>query len=182
MASEFGERVPDSTLRPQETLLINAQGKAREVAARSGVPDGGAVLGADTGVILDHRVLGKPNDAMEAARMIDALAGREHEVQTAICLVTAHGELAECDAARVWVRRLPEAARDWYVGLGEWRERAGGYAIQGSGSALIERIEGDYTTVVGLPVGRLVGMLAVTGLAPWGWTGEPHLGANGAGA
>ncbi len=168
MASEFEERGQDPALSPEDTLLINAQGKAREVVARSGVPEAGAVLGADTGVVVDDRLLGKPHDADEAAQMLGSLAGREHQVLTAICLITSTVELSDCDTANVRVRQLPDAARDWYVGLGEWRDRAGGYAIQGSGSALIEGIDGDYTTVVGLPIGRLVGLLAVTGLAPWG--------------
>jgi septum formation protein len=168
VASEFDEHGHDPALTPEDTLVINARGKAREVSARSGVPPGGAVLGADTGVVVDGGLLGKPGNAAEAGRMLDALAGREHHVQTAICLMTERVELSECDTTTVRVRRLPRAARDWYVELGEWRDRAGGYAIQGSGSALVEGIEGDYTTVVGLPVGRLVGLLAVTGLAPWG--------------
>jgi septum formation protein len=168
VASAFEEREHDPALPPEETLVLNAQGKARDIVERAGVPEGGAVLGADTGVIVDERMLGKPVDATEAAEMLEQLAGREHEVKTAVCLITSRVELAECDTARVVVRRLPPVARDWYVGLGEWRDRAGGYAIQGSGSALVERVEGDYTTVVGLPVARLVGLLAVTGLAPWG--------------
>ena len=156
--------------RPEDTLLVNAVGKAREVAGRSGVPPDGAVLGADTGVIVDGRMLGKPVDEQNAREMLDLLVGRRHEVMTAICLITPRGELSECDTAVVSVRQLPEEAREWYVGLGEWRDRAGGYAIQGTGAALIDGIEGDYTTVVGLPIGRLVGLLAVTGLAPWGAT------------
>ena len=167
VASAFDEHGHDPALSAEDTLILNAQGKAREVASRAGVPDDGAVLGADTGVVVDGEMLGKPADAREAAAMLDRLGGRDHEVQTAICLLTQRVELAECDRATVRVRRLPAAIRDWYVGLGEWRDRAGGYAIQSSGSALIERVEGDHTTVVGLPVGRLVGLLAVTGLAPW---------------
>lgn len=148
-------------------MLVNAVGKAREVAARAGVPPDGAVLGADTGVVVDGEMLGKPVDADDARAMLDRLIGRSHDVMTAICLATPRGELSECDTSIVSMRRLPAQAREWYVGTGEWRDRAGGYAIQGSGAALIDRIEGDYTTVVGLPIGRLVGLLAVTGLAPW---------------
>jgi septum formation protein len=99
--------------------------------------------------------------------MLELLAGREHEVMTAIVLVGPDGERAEVDRTAVRVRPLEPAAIDWYVGVGEWRDRAGGYAIQGAGAALVEGVSGDYTTVVGLPVGALVRMLAEMGLAPW---------------
>lgn len=158
---------------PEALALTNAVGKAREVASRVAPADGGAVLGADTVVTVDDRLLGKPADRGEAGEMLDALGGREHAVLTAVCLVTARGELADCDRTEVRFRRLPQAAREWYLDTGEWRERAGGYAIQGAGMALVERIAGDHSTVVGLPIGRLVGMLTVLGLGPWA------LGARG---
>ena len=166
VASEFEEH-DDPGRGARETLLLNAAGKAREVAARAGIPPDGAVLGADTGVVVDGRTLGKPHDADDARAMLDRLAGREHQVLTALCLITPQDEVVECDEATVRMRDLPPRAREWYVGLGEWRDRAGGYAVQGSGAALVDRIEGDYTTVVGLPVGRLVSLLASAGLAPW---------------
>jgi septum formation protein len=150
-----------------DDALANARAKAREVAGRAGVPRGGAVLGADTEVLLDGRALGKPPDQASARAMLAALAGRVHTVETACVLVTETGERELRDAARVHVRALGPAAIDWYAATGEWRDRAGGYAIQGAGAALVERIEGDYTTVVGLPLGRLVGLLAELGLGPW---------------
>jgi len=148
--------------------LENARAKAREVARRSGIPAGGAVLGADTEVVLDGRALGKPADAAEARAMLEALAGREHTVETAVVLVTAGGEREIRDATTVRVRPLGPEALDWYVATGEWRDRAGGYAIQGRGAALVEGIDGDYTTVVGLPVAVLVGLLEELGLPLWG--------------
>jgi septum formation protein len=154
-------------LAPAELVLAHAVGKAREVAARSGVPEGGAVLGADTEVVLDGRVLGKPADAREAAAMLRGLSDRVHEVMTAVALVTAGGEATAVDVARVRFRPLSDAAVEWYIGRGEWRDRAGAYAVQGSGAALVERVEGDPATVVGLPVAALVGLLADAGLAPW---------------
>lgn len=166
VASRFDERV-GSGEPAERTLRTNAVGKAREVAERSGVPPTGAVLGADTGVVVDGRLLGKPTDAADARAMLDRIAGRSHQVMTAICLITPRAECSECDVAVVHVKDLPSAAREWYVGLGEWRDRAGGYAIQGSGATMIDRIEGDHTTVVGLPLGRLVDLLSATGLAPW---------------
>lgn len=166
VASEFAEAT--SADDPEALALANALGKARDVAERAGIPPEGAVLGADTVVAVDDRVLGKPESRVEAGEMLTRLGGRDHAVLTGICLITARGELADCDRTLVRFRRLPDAAREWYLDTGEWRERAGGYAIQGAGMALVERIEGDHSTVVGLPVGRLVGMLTVLGLGPWG--------------
>jgi len=147
--------------------LENARAKARAAAARAGVPPGGAILGADTEVLLDGRALGKPADAAEARRMLRALAGRSHVVETAMVLLTAVGEREARGRTVVHVRPLCDAELDWYVATGEWRERAGGYAIQGAGAALIARIEGDHSTVVGLGLGALAAMLDAEGLAPW---------------
>jgi septum formation protein len=144
----------------------NAQGKAREVAARSGVPQGGAVLGADTAVVVDGRPWGKPADGADARRMIAALSGRAHTVMTAICLIDAEGEEAHTESTEVRFRSLLEPEIDWYVETGEWRDRAGGYAIQGAGAAIVETISGDYTSVVGLPVPALATLLATRGIFP----------------
>ena len=134
---------------------------------RSGVPRGGAVLGADTAVVLGDRILGKPADRAEAREMLSALSGERHTVATGVCLVTAGGDHAFVDETDVWFRPLGVEQLDWYLGRGEWQGRAGAYAIQGSGGALVERIDGDFTTVVGLPVARLVALLEALGLAPW---------------
>lgn len=147
--------------------LENARAKARAVVERAGVPPGGAVLGADTEVLLEGRALGKPADAAAARRMLAALGGRAHVVETAMVLVSAAGEAGVRDRTTVHVRPLDDAMIDWYVGTGEWRERAGAYAIQGAGAALVERIEGDHSTVVGLGLAALAGMLEAAGLAPW---------------
>jgi septum formation protein len=161
-------RVVVSGVDEGDDPLANARAKARDVAARAGIPPGEAVLAADTAVMLDGAVLGKPADAADARSMLGALAGREHEVHTAVCMITqAVGERAETDRTRVRFRPLPDAAIDWYLDTGEWRERAGGYAIQGAGAALVEAVEGDYTTVVGLPVGLTLRLLDAAGLAPW---------------
>jgi len=138
------------------------------VAGRAGVPAGGAVLGADTTVVVDGEGLGKPGDAAGARRMLAALSGREHEVVTAIVLIGGGGERERVDRTAVRVRALGEQALDWYVASGEWRDRAGGYAIQGLGAAIVEAVHGDYTTVVGLPVAALLDLLDQAGLAPWG--------------
>ncbi|HSI30296.1 MAG TPA: Maf family protein [Miltoncostaeaceae bacterium] len=149
-----------------EDPLANARAKAREVAARAGVPEGGAVLGADTEVILEGRVLGTPPDAAAARHHLTALAGRTHVVCTAICVITQRDERELVDDARVTFRPLGDEAIDRYVATGEWRDRAGGYAIQGAGAALVERVDGDESTVVGLPVARLAALLQELGLLP----------------
>ena len=154
-------------LTAHELVAAHAAGKARDVARRSGVPDGGAVLGADTAVVVDASVLGKPADRAEAARMHASLAGRRHVVVTAVCLITEHTEHAFVDEASVHVRPLGPRHIDWYLDRGEWQGRAGGYAIQGSGGSLVDRIDGDFATVVGLPIGRLMTVLEACRLAPW---------------
>lgn len=162
-----GFQVVVSGVDEGEDPLVNARAKAEEVAGRLGVPADGAVLGADTEVILDGRVFGKPADRDAAARMLCALSGRPHTVRTAVCLIAREGRREFVDDTTVHVREIDDAVASWYLDTGEWRERAGGYAVQGSGAALVERIEGDYTTVVGLPMAALAGALGELGLAPW---------------
>jgi septum formation protein len=133
----------------------HAAGKARSV-------DGGErpVLGVDTVVVCDGTVLGKPSDAADAERMIETLAGKTHEVVSGLCLRTPAWEELHEETTQVTFR--PLTARDiaTYIATEEWRERAGGYAIQGFGAALVERIEGDYLNVVGLPAALLIRLLA----------------------
>lgn len=140
-----------------ELVRAHAAGKARSVAAQAGDRP---VLGVDTAVVLSGRIYGKPTDAADAERMLEALAGRTHVVVSGLCLLTPGWEVVEHDSTRVTFR--PLAARDLaaYLGHGEWQSRAGGYAIQGRGAALVEEIEGDYLNVVGLPAGLLVRLLA----------------------
>ena len=155
---------------PAALAAVHAAEKAREVASRAGVPAGGAVLGSDTVVLVDDRALGKPVDRADAARMLGLLAGRTHTVATAVCLVTDTTEHAFVDEANVTFRPLGGDLVEWYLDHGEWQERAGGYAIQGSGAVLVDRVDGDFTTVVGLPLGRLCSLLDDLGLAPWSAT------------
>jgi septum formation protein len=140
-----------------ELVRNHAVGKARSV---SGEAEERPVLGVDTAVALDGRIYGKPADADDAARMVEELAGKTHVVVSGLCLVTPGWELVEHAETRVSFR--PLTARDLaaYVGHGEWEGRAGGYAIQGRGAALVESIEGDYLNVVGLPAALLVRVLA----------------------
>ncbi len=148
--------------------MAHARGKAREVAGRVGIPDGGAVLGADTEVVLDGIALGKAADEAEARGMLQALAGREHTVMTGLVLVTAQGEHERIARATVRMRPIDDEVLRWYLGRGEWQGRAGAYAVQGAGGALIEGIEGEPSTVIGLPIGALGVLLDDAGLAPWG--------------
>jgi septum formation protein len=140
-----------------DVVREHARGKARSVAAEAGDRP---VLGVDTAVVLDGAVFGKPADATDAERMLDTLSGRTHEVVSGLCLLTPGWELVEHETTRVSFRAL--TARDLAANLahGEWEGRAGGYAIQGRGAALVERIEGDYLNVVGLPAALLVRILA----------------------
>ncbi len=154
---------------PLATVEGNALGKAREVLARLSLEPRELVLGVDTVVVVDGRILGKAAGEDEARASLRLLAGRCHEV---------HSGLALCDGAReavghavtgVRFRPLDAAAVERYIASGEWRERAGAYAIQGVGSALVESVQGDYFNVVGLPVALLVETLATFGVAPFSW-------------
>jgi septum formation protein len=135
---------------PREVALENARRKALAVP-------GDLVLGADTDVALDGEVLGKPRDAAHARELIARLAGRRHDVVGGIALASG-GSLVASDVVVTGVefRALDDATIDWYVATGEWEDRAGGYAIQGRGAALVAGVYGDYLNVVGLPLARLL--------------------------
>jgi septum formation protein len=118
------------------------------------------VLGVDTIVALGSRIYGKPSDMGQAAATLRALAGRRHAVISGVCVIDpAHGERTAAAQTLVQFRRLDEGLLQWYLQSEEWRERAGGYAIQGRGAALVASITGDYSNVVGLPVPTLVELL-----------------------
>ncbi len=136
---------------PRRLVCENALRKARAVT-------GARVLGVDTAVMLEGRVFGKPRDQPEARGFLAALSGRTHEVWSGIALVEGSAERVEAAVTNATFRHLTESDLDAYLATEEWRERAGGYAIQGRGAALVERIEGDYLNVVGLPVAELVRM------------------------
>jgi septum formation protein len=142
---------------PVAEVERRAQGKARSVAAAAGDRP---VLGVDTEVVLGRRVYGKPADAAEAEAMLEALAGRTHEVVSGLCLATPGWEELRHETTQVTFRELTPRELGRYVTTEEWRERAGGYAIQGLGAGLVKRIDGDYLNVVGLPAALLVELLA----------------------
>jgi septum formation protein len=154
VAPRYEEHDP-AGLDPVAAVRAHALGKARSVEG-----GGRTVLGVDTEVVMDGRTFGKPASPREAAEMLAALAGRTHEVVSGLCLLAPGVEILEHDVTRVTFRALAQAEIDAYVETGEWTGRAGGYAIQGRGAALVARIEGDYLNVVGLPAALLVGILA----------------------
>ncbi len=147
---------------PQELVVRHALTKARSVAAAN---RGRLVLGADTVVVLDGRVFGKPADEEEARAMLGQLAGRTHTVYTGLALVdgSSNREAAEAEATAVTMRPLGEEEIASYVATGEPLDKAGAYAVQGRGALLVERVDGDYFNVVGLPLYRLSKMLAAFG-------------------
>ena len=134
---------------PAEVVVENAR---RKVAATGG----DLVLGCDTEVFLDGRIFGKAATEVDAESYLRKLSGRAHEVHSGLALRSA-GRLATAHAVTlVTFRALTDRDIAWYLRTGEWRGRAGAYAIQGRGSALVERIEGDFWNVVGLPVPKLI--------------------------
>jgi len=128
--------------------------------ARSVHEPGRTTLGVDTTVHLSERVYAKPRDEDDARAMLRELAGRTHAVLSGLCLITPGGETIEHAETLVAFRELDDFAVERYVGSGEWEGRAGGYAIQGLGGRLVERIDGDYLNVVGLPGALLLDVLA----------------------
>ena len=142
---------------PSTVVAEHARGKARSVLD---LADDRPVLGVDTEVVVDGELLGKPADAAEAEAMLERLSGRTHEVISGLCLVTPAWEEVHHDMTEVTFRALTARDLAHYVGSREWEGRAGGYAIQGLGAGLVERIEGDYLNVVGLPAALLVRLLA----------------------
>jgi len=140
--------VEATTGEPREVALANALGKARAVERRAAE----IVLGVDTVVALGGRLYDKPVDEREAQATLRALSGATHTVVSGIALIGDDGERSGVASTAVTFRALDEATIDWYAATGEWRDRAGGYAIQGAGCALVAGISGDWTNVVGLPV------------------------------
>lgn len=154
---------------PARVAVDNALRKARAAAADGAAAGGGGfgagtadvgaselVLGVDTLVALDGAIHGKPADEAHARRTLAALGGRVHTVYSGIALVGAGEERTAVAATEVAFRELDSGLIDWYVATGEWRERAGGYAIQGAGAALVREVRGDYENVVGLPLATLL--------------------------
>jgi nucleoside triphosphate pyrophosphatase len=153
VAPEYIEDDPPDA-EPTELVRTHAEGKARSVHA-----DGFVTLGVDTTVVLDRRVYGKAADAEEASNMLGELSGRTHTVVSGLCLLGAGRDVVAHELTDVTFRLLAPEPIAAYVASGEWEGRAGAYAIQGLGGRLVERIDGDYLNVVGLPGALLVSVL-----------------------
>jgi septum formation protein len=150
----FDVVAPGYEEQPGGDPVEHARGKAHSVAAER------PVLGVDTVVVCEGNAIGKPHDAGEAEWMLETLSGRTHEVVSGLCLRTPAWEELHREVTHVTFRDLTPRDLAHYVASGEWRDRAGADAIQGLGGSLVERIEGDYLNVVGLPGALLVRLLA----------------------
>ena len=159
---KFEVRIPDveelETGPPPEVVLENAYRKAAAAVVADGEQP---VLGVDTIVSIGSRIWGKPASEADARDTLRALGGRRHTVISGVCVIAGGRTRTAAATTEVEFRALDDALLDWYLASGEWRERAGGYAIQGRGAAFVAAIDGDYTNVVGLPVPTLLE------LAPW---------------
>ena len=143
---------------PLELALRVATAKAQCIAAD--YPDS-IVLAADTVVDIDGISLGKPTTDREATRMLKTLSGRSHSVHTGFVLIGSNRTCSDVVSAKVWFRELRDIEIEYYVNSGEPFDKAGGYGIQGFAATMVERIEGDFYTVMGLPICRLSQMLHV---------------------
>jgi septum formation protein len=153
VAPDYVEHDPPDA-DPTELVLRHAEGKARSVHGA-----GRVTLGVDTTVVLDGRVYGKPADPEEARRILSDLSGRTHTVVSGLCLLGGDEDVLGHETTDVTFRPVEPELLEAYLESGEWEGRAGAYAIQGLGGRLVERIEGDYLNVVGLPGALLVSLL-----------------------
>jgi septum formation protein len=148
---------------PQDHVRLLAEAKAQEVAKQ--YPQSW-VVGADTVALVGNTVLGKPHTQAEARQMLEALSGKTHKVLTGFCICCREAEQSFSDTVEtdVLFKSLTSREIDWYVHTGEPFDKAGGYAAQGLGTFLIKRVEGSYTSVVGLPVCEVVDYLVKQGV------------------
>jgi len=156
----------DESMRPRENPRRHAERLAREKATAIAKRDPDLItIAADTIVVVNRKVLGKPKDAEDAARMLSLLSGREHVVTTAVAVSRGRKLRSAVEEVRVKFRRLRDDEIEAYIATGEPMDKAGAYGIQGFGATIVERIEGDYFAVMGLPIVRLVGLLRDVGVA-----------------
>jgi len=155
----------DETMRPRETPRRHVERLAREKASAIAKRDPDLItIGADTIVVINRKVLGKPRDTDDAARMLGLLSGREHMVTTAVAVARGKKLRSAVEEVRVRFRRLRDDEIEAYIATGEPMDKAGAYGIQGYGATIVERIEGDYFSVMGLPIVRLIGLLRDVGV------------------
>ena len=156
----------DETVLADESPAAYVQRVARAKADRGSERFPGAViLAADTTVVLDQTILGKPADATEGAAFLRRLSGRCHRVLSAVAVRSPAGAFSVLSVTRVWFRSLDEAEIAGYVALGEGSDKAGGYGAQGRGGAFVERIDGSYSGVIGLPMCETLLLLRQAGVS-----------------
>jgi septum formation protein len=153
------EEVPQGGESAENYTRRVAHDKAADVMRAHSVGDGSLILAADTEVIVDGRIFGKPRDVDDARRMLRLLSGRVHDVMTAVILVGNWRTWEAIVVTKVWFAALTDGEIDWYAGSGEPMGKAGAYAIQGLGARFVERIDGSWSNVVGLPVATVHQML-----------------------
>ena len=155
----------DETLRPRETPRRFAERLAREKASAIATRDPNLItIGADTIVVINRTILGKPANAAQAAAMLRQLSGREHAVVTAVAVSRGKKLRSAVEEVRVRFRTLRAGEIDAYIATGEPMDKAGAYGIQGYGATIVESIDGDYFSVMGLSLVRLVGLLLDVGV------------------
>ena len=157
-----GEELIEKGKSPSETVCALSRAKAEEVSKLCEPSD--IVIAADTIVVLDGDILGKPIDRRDAFRMLTLLSGREHEVFTGVTIMQGGSAFSEFERTRVRFRALSEREKEAYIQTGEPMDKAGSYGAQGIGSLFIEGIEGDFFNVMGLPLCRLSKMLEKLGV------------------
>ena len=155
----------DETLRDGEAPAVYAERLARVKASTHATDDDAAlIIGSDTIVVIDDRVLGKPRDAREAADMLRTLSGRTHTVYPAVAVRRGTMLVSAVEHVAVTFRPLTDAAIESYIATGEPMDKAGAYGIQGYGATIVERIDGDYFAVMGLALGTLIALLERVGV------------------
>jgi len=157
----------DESLSVYEQVVKLATMKAYKVA---NIYDEAFIVGADTVVYLENKIIGKPKDIVDAKNILKSLSGKMHEVITGVAIVNKREKLIErfYEKTEVYFRKLNDALIDWYIDTDEPMDKAGAYGIQGAGSLLVEKIYGDYDNVVGLPVGKLLEAFGRLGIKPYG--------------
>ena len=156
----------DESIRGGESPRKHAERLAREKASSVSGRDSGVVaIGADTIVLIDKKILGKPANTVDAGTMLSLLSGREHTVVTAVAVARGRKVCSAVEEVTVKFRKLTDDEIDAYIATGEPMDKAGAYGIQGYGATIVERIEGDYFAVMGLPLVRLISLLAELGVS-----------------
>lgn len=158
----LGEEIASPGLSPAQLVEVLSRQKAEEVAVQAGPDD--VVIAADTVVAVDGAVLGKPRDPADAARMLSLLSGRAHTVYTGVTVRRGTFSRTAHEATQVRFRPLTQSEISAYIATGEPMDKAGAYGVQGQGALLVERIDGDFFNVMGLPVVLLAEMLGEFGI------------------